>query len=96
VRVYWHILTKKRKKEIMNSGMTMAEFMKQYKQPSWCDYPDALESLMGCWSLMVSLTNVSKKYCNKCDCYIFPAHGNAKRKGSFRDLKRIDKKEVGK
>ncbi len=89
--MYWHILTKKEKRKILKSHIKMGDFLKQYKQPSWCGYPKALASIMGCWSLMMSLKNVSKQFCKDCDCYVYPAHGNAKRKGSFRDYMRENK-----
>ncbi len=76
---YWHRLSKKEKRYILDSNIPVKEFLKQYHQPSWCDYPEALAGLMGCWSLMVSLTYVSKRYCKNCDCYIYPAHGNSKK-----------------
>ena len=76
---YWHRLSRKEKRYILNSGLSGKEFLNQYNQPSWCGYPEALAGLMGCWSLMVSLTNVTKQYCKNCDYYIYPAHGNSKK-----------------
>ncbi len=37
-------------------------------QPEWCSYPDALDGMMGCWSLIKRMVT-SKTYCVDCECY---------------------------
>jgi hypothetical protein len=58
-------------KEIL-AGITVGELKTKYQQPTWCGYPEALEGMMGCWSLMdvKGLRNqISKPFCRKCDCF---------------------------
>ena len=43
--------------------------MQDYKQPSWCTYPNALQGPMGCWALLSLDTTVSRRYCQDCMCY---------------------------
>lgn len=48
---------------------TWAWIMKNYEQPKWCGYPDALAGSMGCWSLTGRMVT-GKKDCKGCDCLI--------------------------
>lgn len=41
----------------------------RYKQPDWCGYTNALNGLMGCWSLTSWPYKMSKKHCKICDEY---------------------------
>ena len=38
-----------------------------YRQPDWCSYPDALDGLMGCWSLIYQRVT-GEEYCKDCEC----------------------------
>ena len=49
---YFHELSTEERKKIHDSGHTFGWLKKHYKQPAWCNYPDALDPL-GCWSLLV-------------------------------------------
>jgi hypothetical protein len=66
---YWHeVEPEERERLIKESNMLPREFLKQFKQPDWCTYPDALAGLMGCWSLVLSRTINSIKDCAGCEC----------------------------
>ena len=65
---YFHELTEEEYEALKNSGATWADVMANYKQPDWCDYPDALEGVMGCWSLIYRKP-VSETYCKDCECF---------------------------
>ena len=48
--------------------------MKNYKQPDWCNYEEALSWMMGCWSLCDinkdgTRTKISTEFCKNCDCF---------------------------
>lgn len=66
---YYHELTKAKLRELAKSGMTWGEMAKEYHQPKWCGYPNALAGLLGCWSLTGGLVK-NEDYCKDCDCYI--------------------------
>ena len=42
--------------------------MSKIEQPSWCDYPDAEDQFIGCWSLQFGMVK-DESYCKECDCY---------------------------
>ena len=71
-RKFWHRLPKKEVDKLYNDGATIGYVQKNYRQPRWCGYPDALHPAMGCWSLSEheTRTKISHKYCKGCDCYI--------------------------
>ena len=46
--------------------------MDTFKQPDWCEYYEALNGNMGCWSLMDLAkdgmrTKISEEFCKGCD-----------------------------
>jgi len=65
---YYHELTDEEIAQI--DGNTLcSELRKQYKQPDWCNYPDAIDAL-GCWSLTGSNRKlISREYCKDCECF---------------------------
>ena len=66
---YWHELSKEEQKElIFKKNLTVEELMKNFKQPDWCFYPEALNGLMGCWALLFGYVQ-SEEDCKDCDCY---------------------------
>lgn len=68
--MHWHTLADSTIKKLIKKHTTWGEIMKRYKQPNWCSYPDAIEGVMGCWSLIgASRDVISKEYCAKCDCF---------------------------
>ena len=62
---YWHELSGEEKAEAIEKEMTWDEF----NQPDWCGYLEALNGLMGCWSLTGD-ANISKEFCKNCDQFI--------------------------
>ena len=72
---YWHELPQEEVDKILASKITIGELLEKYKQPDWCNYPDALDGNMGCWSLMDNheggiRSRISKDYCKDCECFI--------------------------
>lgn len=49
---------------------TVGDLLRDFAQPEWCCYPDALAMAMGCWSLVDKdlRKKISKRYCAGCDC----------------------------
>ena len=66
---YFHELTEAEFNEIVKENITWEECAKRYPQPKWCNYPDAVCGVMGCWSLMGFMVT-NEDYCKNCDCYI--------------------------
>ena len=70
---YWHELTDNEIEELINRKVTWGEILDTFKQPDWCSYPMALNSALGCWSLVDAINlrhQISHTYCESCDCYI--------------------------
>jgi hypothetical protein len=69
---FWHRITNSEVKELIAQGKTNEFVMSNYRQPTWCEYPEALNGTMGCWSLTDNLglrRKISKKFCSGCDCF---------------------------
>jgi hypothetical protein len=49
-------------------NLFVAEVMHQYKQPDWCEYPGALEGVMGCWSLVGGMVK-DEEFCRSCEMH---------------------------
>jgi hypothetical protein len=66
---YFHELTEPEFEELckIHPHWTYSELEKRYPQPPWCNYPEAIMGLMGCWSLIGFMVK-DKKYCSKCEC----------------------------
>jgi hypothetical protein len=66
---YFHELTRPEYRKFCkgNPHMTYAEIEKRYPQPPWCNYPEAVMGVMGCWSL-TSFMVKGREYCVTCDC----------------------------
>ena len=67
---YFHELTPDEFKELASEreGQLAKDFAKDYPQPEWCSYPDAVHPL-GCWSLLAHMVT-GRSYCKNCDLYI--------------------------
>lgn len=69
---YWHELADEEMQKLFDADVTYGWILKNIRQPDWCDYPDALEGTMGCWSL-TDVNDLRKKisheFCKNCDCY---------------------------
>lgn len=48
-------------------GLTIQQAMERYTQPKWCDYPEALDGRMGCWSLLSNPSAITPDYCKNCE-----------------------------
>ena len=66
---YFHELTKKEYKKLVKEKITYAELAKRHPQPKWCNYPNATEGAMGCWSL-TDFKIAQKEDCKGCECLI--------------------------
>jgi hypothetical protein len=70
-RPYFHELTPEQIETLLKGKCTWGNLAKNYRQPEWCNYPDALEGIMGCWSLIDMTkdgyrTKISREYCKDC------------------------------
>ena len=64
---YFHELSDSEWEDLQKTKMTWDDLNKFYKQPDWCNYPDALNPL-GCWGLIYRHCR-SEQYCSKCDLH---------------------------
>ena len=61
----FHKLTQK-EFDALPGGMTYGELAEKYPQPEWCDYANATDGAMGCWSL-VSFQIHGPDDCSACE-----------------------------
>ena len=71
---YFHELEQTEIDTLIADKKTVGYIMENYKQPDWCNYPEALSMTMGCWSLCDLSkdglrTKISKDFCKGCDCF---------------------------
>jgi hypothetical protein len=67
---YFHELTAEEYKELVDSKeYTYEKLAKDYPQPEWCNYPEATQGVMGCWSLMNHMVK-GREYCINCECCV--------------------------
>jgi len=69
---YFHELTDEEfDKLLKDGGMTWKECSYKYPRPEWCNYPDAVCGLTGCWSLRGHWGNARRirkiEDCEGCD-----------------------------
>jgi hypothetical protein len=86
-RRYWHRLSQETVDKIIAGGKTWGYVMENFKQPDWCEYSNALDGLMGCWTLTDrwnknSRKSISRKFCKGCEYYKEKNHGNKRSKRS--------------
>lgn len=67
---FWHRVGQKVVDSI-NGNKTWQYVMDNFKQPTWCNYPEALSGIMGCWTLTSDegRQKISRKFCKDCECY---------------------------
>ena len=74
LKPYWHKLTQGQIDYLLTKNVTNQHIVENYLQPDWCGYDEALNGVMGCWTLMDIKTNgrkkICKEYCKDCDCFI--------------------------
>ena len=63
---YFHQLSETEYKQAQK--LTVEQVLHQFKQPDWCNYPDALSGRMGCWSLVGGMVKAEDR-CTGCDLY---------------------------
>lgn len=66
---FFHQLSRDEVQSLRDKKLTWAEVAKDYPQPVWCGYPNAVYGIMGCWSLM-GLMVTGRNYCRRCAFYI--------------------------
>ena len=68
---YYHTLSKKELRLLYDMDISFDKLVSTFKQPSWCNYPKALNGLYGCWSLFIPerVSRISHNYCKECDNY---------------------------
>jgi hypothetical protein len=74
-RAFWHRLPDWKIQKMIKEGVSNGFVVENYRQPTWCNYPEALNGVMGCWSLtdIFGLRKmISKKFCSECDCCTLP------------------------
>jgi len=67
---YFHELTAEEILNLNHCGITWAELSELHPQPAWCQYPGALDGLMGCWSLIMNREKINEDFCQNCELYV--------------------------
>lgn len=49
---FFHELSDSELESLVSEKVTWNDVKDRFIQPAWCDYPDALDGAMGCWSLV--------------------------------------------
>jgi hypothetical protein len=71
MKKYWHEIPEDEMKTLLSKPLTESYVLDNYLQPDWCEYPEALRGLMGCWSLTGNnRIHIGLDFCKKCDCFI--------------------------
>lgn len=70
--IFFHEVDQAEIDKLISDNKTWEYITKNYLQPKWCEYPEALNGLMGCWSLIdISKdgyrTKISEDYCKTCE-----------------------------
>ena len=76
INEYFHETSTMDKELLIKHKTSLGFIMKNYKQPKWCGYDEALAGKLGCWALMdiwhKSSKPISLKECQDCHCFIKP------------------------
>jgi hypothetical protein len=72
---YFHELSQDEIDRLIAEKKTIGYILENFKQPDWCNYPEALNWILGCWSLMDlsndgGRTKISKDFCKGCVCCV--------------------------
>lgn len=70
---YWHEIPQEEVEQRIAEKRTNQYIMDNYAQPDWCNYPDALNGIMGCWALVDNApggtrAKISHEFCKNCEC----------------------------
>jgi hypothetical protein len=68
MKPHFHVMSDTEWKFRQLRGDTWGDVQRDYRQPEWCGYPDALGGFMGCWSLVGRMVT-GENYCRDCDLY---------------------------
>lgn len=73
-RSYWHEISQDELQKLLDENVTIRYINQHYKQPDWCNYPNALTFTLGCYSLCDlskdgARTKISTEFCKNCDCF---------------------------
>lgn len=71
---FFHEINQEEVDSLIKDGKTAGYVLENYRQPEWCNYPEALSMGLGCWSLCDLQkeglrTKISHAYCKGCDEY---------------------------
>jgi len=71
---YFHEIPQEEIESLIAGDKTWGDISSQFKQPDWCDYPEALNGDMGCYSLTDIRRGglrekISIDFCSTCDCF---------------------------
>ena len=73
-RSYFHEISQDEVDKMIADKKSIGYVMENYKQPDWCNYPEALSMTIGCWALCDLTkdglrTKISKEFCKECDSF---------------------------
>lgn len=67
---YFHELSEEERQAIFDKKIPVGEVVEKYKQPDWCEYPNALQGSFGCWSLIGgTVAKEGEEFCKTCDAH---------------------------
>jgi hypothetical protein len=68
---YWHMAADKELEQLITESTSINFIKENYRQPDWCEMPDALDFTWGCWTLsdLKLRKTICKKFCSSCECY---------------------------
>lgn len=62
---YFHEIPNEEWDSMVKEHKTWEDVKATHKQPDWCNYPEALDGIMGCWSLTERFVK-SEEFCKTC------------------------------
>lgn len=64
----FHELTDAEFAALVESKITWHDVAEMHPKPTWCSYPNAVDPLGGCWSL-VERRVTGIEFCKTCECF---------------------------
>lgn len=64
---YFHEITDAQWEQMKLDGKTWGDMQRDYLQPDWCQYPEAIDPL-GCWSLTGRFVK-DEEFCRTCNLH---------------------------
>jgi hypothetical protein len=70
-RKYFHEISEDEYNELISKEVTWGYISANYLQPLWCNYPEALNGMYGCWALTDNdgRASISVDFCKNCECF---------------------------